>query len=334
MEDAVRAQKRVLVKCGAVSAALLIVVRGSCGLVWAAELPPAKPLVVPVLPYEKYTLPNGLEVILYENHKLPLVAVDLWYHVGPMNEMAGRTGFAHLFEHMMFEGSEHVGEKAHFKYLEGAGATDINGTTNYDRTNYFETLPSNQRELALWLESDRMGFLLETLDRAKLTNQRDVVRNEKRQGEGTPYVLADEAVGHLLFPKTHPYYGNVIGSHADIEAARLNDIRDFFEHYYTPNNASVAIAADFDRAKVKALVEKYFGPIPRGPEPEKPTVVTPPIETERRATVTDTVQLPRVSIAWLTPQAFKPGDAEAEFFIRVLGGGNNSRLYHKMVSDK
>jgi zinc protease len=323
--------RRFGVKCGAAMAALLI---GCASLARAAELPPAKPLVVPVLPYEKYTLPNGLEVILYENHKLPLVAVDLWYHVGPANEKPGRTGFAHLFEHMMFEGSEHVGEKAHIKYVEGAGATDINGTTDYDRTNYFETLPSNQLELALWLESDRMGFLLETLDRAKLTNQRDVVRNERRQGEGTPYELADEAVGHLLFPKTHPYYGNVIGSHADIEAARLNDVRDFFQHYYIPNNASVAIAGDFDRAKVKALVAKYFGPVPRGPAVEKPAVVTPPIDSERRATITDTVQLPRVSMAWLTPEAFKPGDAETDFFVRVLGGGKTSRLYRKLVYEQ
>jgi zinc protease len=330
----VTVKKLALMKCGALIAALLIVVGAGCAPAWTVDLPAAKPLVVPVLPYEKYTLPNGLVVILYENHKLPLVAVDLWYHVGPVNEKVGRTGFAHLFEHMMFEGSEHVGEKAHFKYLEGAGASGINGTTSYDRTNYFETLPSNQLELALWLESDRMGFLLETLDRAKLTNQRDVVRNERRQGEGTPYELADEEVGHLLFPKTHPYYGNVIGSHADIEAARLNDVRDFFQHYYTPNNASVAIAGDFDRAKVKALVDKYFGPIPRGPEVDKPALVTPPIESERRATVTDTVQLPRVSIAWLTPQAFKPGDAEADLFIRVLGGGKTSRLYRKLVYEQ
>src|ERR1700761_1678785 len=300
----------------------------------ASNLPAPKPLVVPKLAYEKYTLPNGLEVILYENHKLPLVAIDLWYHVGPANEKPGRTGFAHLFEHMMFEGSEHVGEKAHIRYLEGAGATDINGTTSYDRTNYFATLPSNQLELGLWLESDRMGFLLETLDRDKLTNQRDVVRNERRQGEGTPYDLADEAVGHLLFPKAHPYYGNVIGSHADIEAARLNDVRDFFAHYYIPNNASVAIAGDFDRTQEKALAEKYFGPIPRGPSVEKPSVATPEIESERRATVTDTVQLPRVSIAWLTPQAFKPGDADADFFVRILGGGKTSRLYRKLVYEQ
>jgi zinc protease len=323
--------RHLAMKCGV---AMVVLLLAGAGLARAAELPPAKPLIVPVLPYEKYTLPNGLDVILYENHKLPLVAVDLWYHVGPVNEKVGRTGFAHLFEHMMFEGSEHVGEKAHFKYLEGAGASDINGTTDFDRTNYFETLPSNQLELGLWLESDRMGFLLETLDRAKLTNQRDVVRNERRQGEGTPYELADEAVGHLLFPATHPYYGDVIGSHADIEAARLNDIRDFFEHYYTPNNASVAIAGDFDRAKVKALVEKYFGPIPRGPAVEKSAVVTPPIESERRATVTDTVQLPRVSMAWLTPVAFKPGDADADFFLRVLGSGKTSRLYRKLVYEQ
>ena len=272
-------KRRFSVNCAAAIVVLVMGFEVICGPARAADLPPAKPLVVPVLRYEKYTLPNGLEVILYENHKLPLVALDLWYHVGPVDEKAGRTGFAHLFEHMMFEGSEHVGEKAHIKYVEGAGASDINGTTDYDRTNYFETLPSNQLELGLWLESDRMGSLLETLDRAKLTNQRDVVRNELRQDDGMPYTLADEEVGHLLFPKTHPYYGNVIGSHADVEAARLNDVRDFFSHYYTPNNASIAIAGDIDRAKVKALVDKYFGPIPRGPVVDKPVVVTPPMET-------------------------------------------------------
>src|SRR5271163_4632284 len=308
LEAILTSWRRFEIKC---SAAMLLLLMGFPGLARTANLPPAKPLVVPVLPYQKYTLPNGLEVILYENHKLPLVAVDLWYHVGPMNEMAGRTGFAHLFEHMMFEGSEHVGEKAHFRYLEGAGATDINGTTWFDRTNYFETVPSNQLELALWLESDRMGFLLETLDKTKLTNQRDVVRNELRQDEGQPYDLADEEIYHQLFPKDHPYHANVIGSHADVEAARLNDVRDFFQHYYTPNNASIAIAGDFDPAKLRALLEKYFGPIPKGPEVDKVAVTTPAITSERSVTITDTVQLPRVSLAWLTPQAFKPGDAEA-----------------------
>ena len=296
--------------------------------------PPSKPLKVPPIKYEKYTLPNGLEVILHEDHRLPLVSVDLWYHVGPANEKAGRTGFAHLFEHMMFEGSEHVGEKAHFKYLEGAGASDINGTTSYDRTNYFETLPSNQAELGLWLESDRMGFLLETLDRTKLTNQRDVVRNELRQDEGQPYDVADEVVGHLLFPKTHPYYGNVIGSHADVEAARLNDVREFFHDYYTPNNSSIAIVGDFEPAKMKELVAKYFGPIPAGPPVPKVNIVTPPITVERRSTVTDTVQLPRLSIDWLTPEAFKPSDADTDMFVSILGGGKISRLYQKLVYEK
>jgi zinc protease len=300
----------------------------------ASDLPPSKPLKVPVIKYEDYKLANGLEVLTYENHRLPLVAVDLWYHVGPINERAGRTGFAHLFEHMMFEGSEHVGEKAHIKYLEGAGATDINGTTDFDRTNYFETLPSNQLELGLWLESDRMGFLLETLDRAKLTNQRDVVRNELRQDEGAPYDLADEQIYHQLFPKGHPYYAAVIGSHADVEAARLNDVRDFFQHYYTPNNASIAIAGDFDPAQLKALLERYFGPIPAGPPVDPINVVTPPITTERRVTITDTVQLPRISLAWLTPPFFQPGDADTDIFVSILGGGKSSRLYRKLVYEQ
>jgi zinc protease len=314
--------------------ALLVLGSAASALAAAPSLPRSKPLPVPTLKYEKYTLPNGLVVLLHEDHRLPLVAVDLWYHVGPVNEAAGRTGFAHLFEHMMFEGSEHVGEKAHFKYLEGAGASDINGTTDFDRTNYFETVPSNQLELALWLESDRMGFLLETLDRQKLTNQRDVVRNERRQGENTPYDVADEEVFHQLFPKSHPYYADVIGSHADIESARLNDVRDFFHHYYTPNNANLAIAGDFDAAKLKALIVKYFGPIPRGPEVPAVDVKTPPITSERRATVTDTVQLPRVYVAWLTPPAFTAGDADADLFMRVLGDGKSSRLYRKLVYEK
>ncbi len=299
-----------------------------------AKLPPTKPLKVPTLTYERYTLPNGLTVLLHEDHRLPLVAVDLWYHVGPVNESKGRTGFAHLFEHMMFEGSEHVGEKAHFRYLEGVGATDINGTTDFDRTNYFETVPSNETELALWLESDRMGFLLEKLDREKLTNQRDVVRNERRQGENQPYELSDEEIYHQLFPSDHPYYASVIGSHADIEAARLLDVRNFFHHYYTPNNANLAIAGDFDRAKLKQLVEKYFGPIPKGPEPPPVTVTTPPITSQKTVTVTDTVQLPRVSYAWLMPPAFQPGDADAEMLMEILGGGKASRLYRKLVYEK
>ena len=299
----------------------------------ASETP--SKLKIPEIKYETYTMPNGLQVILTEDHRLPIVGVDLWYHVGPVKERAGRTGFAHLFEHMMFEGSKHVGEKAHFKYLEGAGASDINGTTDFDRTNYFETLPSNQLELALWLESDRMGFLLDTLDREKLTNQRDVVRNERRQSvENQPYGLVDEALVHALFPKDHPYHANVIGSHQDVEAARLEDVRQFFKQYYAPNNATIAIAGDIDKAKTKALLDKYFGPIPKGPEVPKVDLITPDISSEKRITVTDTVQLPKVEFAWLTPQAFAPGDADAHFAAYILGGGKASRLYRKLVYEK
>jgi zinc protease len=216
----------------------------------ALASPTAPDNSLPTIQFEKYRLKNGLDVILSEDHRLPLVAVNMWYHVGPANERPGRTGFAHLFEHMMFEGSKHVGAKAHFKHLEAAGASSINGTTDFDRTNYFETLPSNQLELALWLESDRMGFLKDTLDREKLANQRDVVRNERRQStENAPYGLVEEAQYHTLFPKTHPYYASVMGSHADIEAARLADVREFHNQYYSPNNASMAIVGDFDKQR-------------------------------------------------------------------------------------
>lgn len=300
----------------------------------APLLPAATSLTVPDIAFQKYTLPNGLTVITHEDHRLPLVAVDLWYHVGPLNERPGRTGFAHLFEHMMFEGSEHVGEKAHFKYVESAGGTDINGTTNFDRTNYFETLPSNQLEVGLWLESDRMGFLMEGLDRTRLTNQRDVVRNERRQGEGSPYRVAGEALIHELFPKEHPYYGSVIGSHADIEAARLNDVREFHQQFYTPNNATLSIAGDFDPGSLKGLLAKYFGPIPQGPPVPPVHVETPPITSQRRTAVTDTVQLPQLQIGWLTAPLYTQEDADLYFAIAILGGQKASRLETLLVHDR
>jgi zinc protease len=284
--------------------------------------------------FEKVRLPNGLEVILRPDHRLPIVAVNLWYHVGPANETRGRTGFAHLFEHMMFQGSGHVPEDGHFRLLEGAGASLINGTTDFDRTNYLEDLPSNQLELALWLESDRMGFLLDRLDATMLANQQDVVRNERRQSvENAPYGLVEEHLWHLLFPEGHPYYASVIGSHEDIQAARLEDVRDFFRRYYAPNNASIAIVGDFDVEPTKKLVEKYFGSIPAGPPVPKIEVVTPPLVDERRAVVTDQVELPRLLMAWLSPPIFQAGDAEAEMAARILGGGKASRLYKKLVYD-
>ncbi len=287
------------------------------------------------LDYEKYTLPNGLEVILRKDSRVPMVAVNLWYHVGPANETAGLTGFAHLFEHMMFQGSGHIPDDAHFKLLEAAGASHINGTTDFDRTNYMEDLPSNQLELALWLESDRMGFLLDKLDQPKLSNQQDVVRNERRQSvENAPYGLVEEEMWHQLFPKGHPYYASVIGSHEDIQNAKLADVRGFFARYYVPNNASLVIVGDIDPVKTKAMVEKYFGSIPRGADVPPITATTPPITAERRVTVNDKVELPRVYMAWIAPPIFKPGDAEATVLARILGGGKASRLYKSLVYDQ
>jgi zinc protease len=299
-----------------------------------AAVKPA-PLEVPQLKFEKYKLENGLEVILSEDHRLPMVAVNLWYHVGPANELPGRTGFAHLFEHMMFEGSKHVPGNAHFHLLEAAGASDINGTTEFDRTNYFETLPSNQLELALWLESDRMGYLPDKLDQANLSNQQDVVRNERRQSvENAPYGIVEEGGFHQLFPKGHPYYGEVIGSHEDIQSAKLEDVRNFFKLYYAPNNASLAIVGDFKPEQAKELVEKYFGPLKRGEPVPKIKVSTPPITAEKRVVIQDNVQLPRVYFGWLTSPIYKPGDAEADLSALVLGGGKSSRLYKKLVYEK
>ncbi len=292
-------------------------------------------LALPTIKFEKYTLANGLVVILSEDHRLPLVSTNIWYHVGPANEIAGRTGFAHLFEHMMFEGSKHVPGNAHIRFLEAAGASDLNGTTDFDRTNYFETLPSNQLELALWLESDRMGYLPDKLDQASLTNQQDVVRNERRQSiENSPYGIVEEGVFHMLFPKTHPYHADVMGSHADIQAAKLEDVRNFFKLYYAPNNASLAIVGDFDPAQAKQWVEKYFGPLKRGAPVPKIAAVTPPITAERRAVIHDQVELPRVYMAWLTSPSFKPGDSDADLASDILGGGKPSRLYKKLVYEK
>jgi zinc protease len=314
--------------------ALLVVV----GLVLSASQPSTqarRTSDVPQLTFEKITLPNGLEVILSPKRGLPMVAVNLWYHVGPANEAAGRTGFAHLFEHMMFQSSLHVPEDSHFKLLEAAGASDINGTTDYDRTNYFQTVPSNQIELALWLESDRMGYLLEKVTQASLSNQQDVVRNERRQSvENQPYGLADEAAVQLMFPKGHPYHGNVIGSHEDIQAVKLEDVHSFFRQYYAPNNASLAIVGDFDVAQAKALVTKYFGTFKRGPAVPAVKADTPKITSERRQTVQSRVQLPRVTMVWITPPIFQPGDAEADVAAQVLGGGRSSRLYKKLVYEK
>ena len=322
-------------------AALLAALLGSCIPVIpatpAAAQAPAKSAAsdLPKVPFEKYTLANGLEVILSRDAGTPLVAVNLWYHVGPADEEPGRTGFAHLFEHMMFQCSRHVPCDSHFKILEGAGASEINGTTDFDRTNYFQTVPANQLELALWLESDRMGWLLDTLTLDSFMNQQDVVRNERRQSvENAPYGMAQEELFHLLFPKEHPYYASVIGSHADIQAATLENVKSFFKQFYTPNNATLAIVGDFDPSAARALVEKYFGTIKRGPEVRRHQVATPPITGERRAVVKDAVELEQVQMGWITPPAFAAGSADGDACAQLLGGGKSSRLYKSLVYEK
>jgi zinc protease len=287
---------------------------------------------IPQIAFDKYTLPNGLQVILVEDKRLPLVAVNVWYHVGPANEAPGLTGFAHLFEHMMFAGSKHLPRGLADRLMEGAGASDSNGSTDYDRTNYYDTVPSNQLELALWVHADRMGYLLDVLDQKSLTNQQDVVRNERRDTvENEPYGIVEEALNHALFPPDHPYRASVIGSHADIQNAKLEDVREFFTRYYGPNNASIVIAGDIDKVKTRAMVAKYFGSLRRGPAVVRPTVKTPPITSERRLVVPDRVELPRVYMGWLTPPAYQPGDAELAVAAQILAGGKSSRLYKSLV---
>jgi zinc protease len=290
--------------------------------------------VTPRIQFEKYALPNGLEVILHEDHSTPIVTVDTWYHVGSGDEQVGRTGFAHLFEHIMFMGSQNVPVGAFDQMLEAAGA-DNNGSTTEDRTNYYENLPSNALALALWLDADRMGFLLPTMDLAKLNLQRDVVKNERRQRvDNQPYGRADETILAALYPKTHPYSWPVIGSMADLSAASLDDVKNFFRTYYAPNNATVVIAGDFDPAAVKKLVAQYFGPIPRGPTVKRrmtvPAVVIP---RDKFIVLEDKVQLPRLFYTWPTVKAFAPDDAALDILALVLANDKNSRLYKKLVYD-
>ncbi len=289
----------------------------------------------PSIAFEKYSLDNGLEVILHEDHSLPLVAVNLWYHVGAYNEVAGRTGFAHLFEHMMFQGSAHVGDDRHFAVLETIGASEINGTTGFDRTNYFETVPANHLETALWLESDRMGFLLQSLDQAKLDNQRGVVQNERRQSyEAAPYGLAEEKLWQTLFPLPHPYHGMVIGSMEDIGAASVEDVQNFFSTWYAPANATLALVGDFDKAQAKALVEKYFGSLPKVAKPAYPEVKAVAVDKAVELEFVETVgNLPKVYMAWLTPPFLTADDATADVLGSVLSSGKASRLNKKLVRE-
>ena len=302
------------------SLALLVVP----ALVFADELPP--------LTIETFTLPNGLNVILHEDHDLPVVAVDVWYHVGSKNEKPGRTGFAHLFEHMMFQGSEHH-DTDYFLPLQRIGGR-VNGSTTEDRTNYWENVPSDQLELALWLESDRMGWLLPSMTQERLDNQRDVVKNEKRQGENNPYALVRQLLPPLLYPEGHPYHWTVIGSMDDLSAASLEDVKDFFRLYYAPNNASLCIAGDFDPAVARSLVEKYFGPIPAGQPVERVEAWVPALDGEHRALAEDKVDLARLYLTWHSPGYFQPGEADLDLLATILADGKNSRLYRALVHDR
>jgi zinc protease len=283
------------------------------------------------IPYTQFTLANGLTVIVHEDHSVPLVTVNMWYHVGSGREKPDRTGFAHLFEHLMFEGSAHVKEGEFDTLLEGAGGAN-NGSTNPDRTNYWIDVPSNAVELALFLESDRMGWLLDVMSPERVDGQRDVVKNERRQGiENAPYGNASIVLDEMLYPKGHPYHWPTIGYMEDLTAASYEDVVDFFRRYYAPNNASLVLAGDIDAGRARQLAEKWFGDIkPR--DPVQPLDVPPAIltSTEKR-TITDRVQLPRLYLGWVTPAQLRPGDAALDFVAQVLAGGKNSRLYRRLV---
>ena len=284
--------------------------------------------------YEKHTLDNGLEVVLYKDKSLPIVSVNLWYKVGSANETNSKTGFAHLFEHMMFQGSENIPKEMHFKYIEEAGG-NLNGSTSFDRTNYYETLPSNSLELALWLESDRMGFLLEALTQEKLDNQKDVVMNERRQRyDNQPYGLSWEIIFSNLFPENHPYHWPTIGWMKDIEKFELADVGEFFKTYYSPNNASLVVGGDIEYNSALELVKKYFDEIPKGnPVPEicVPKVV---LKENKKIVHEDNVQLSKLYLTWETTKLYDTDDATLDILSDVLTGSKNGWLSKSLVFDK
>ncbi len=284
------------------------------------------------LPYAKRTLANGLDVLVHEDRHVPIVAVNLWYHVGSKNEQPGRTGFAHLFEHLMFEGSEHH-NTGYFAPLQQAGAL-LNASTNTDRTNYWEVVPTGALDLALWMESDRMGYLLPALTRERFETQRDVVLNERRQHyENRPYGFAMMALTSALFPPDHPYHWPTIGAAEDIRAMDVEDVQAFFRTYYHPGNASLALAGDIGAERAYELAEKYFGEIPGGTRPDTMDVPAS-LSREQRIMLEDRVELPRIYMAWHSPAMFAEGDAEADLLADLLANGKTSRLYRTLVYDR
>jgi len=290
---------------------------------------------LPQLEFEKYTLPNGLEVILHEDHRTPEVAVEVWYKTGSRDEWPGRTGFAHLFEHVMFQGTKHIPEDKYFEYLQKAGASNVNGSTSQDRTNYFEVVPSNQLELALWLESERMGFLLERPGfKETLDNQRDVVKNERRQRtENRPAGLLSKVLLEALYPPDHPYFHEVIGSMEDLSAASVDDVKNFFRIYYAPGNATLTIAGDFDKARTKELIAQYFGPIPPGGTVPRRAAPEVRLTASKRISMEAKIQQPQLWVAYPSPANFAPGDRELDVLANILGNGKSSRLYKRLVYD-
>ena len=284
------------------------------------------------LPYSKRTLANGLDVIVHEDHHVPIVAVNIWYHVGSKNERPGRTGFAHLFEHLMFEGSEHH-NTGYFPPLQQAGAS-LNGSTNTDRTNYWEVVPTSAIDRALWMESDRMGYLLPALTRERFETQRDVVLNERRQNyENRPYGMAIMALTAALYPPDHPYSWTTIGSADDIRAMQLEDVQAFFRTYYHPSNASLVLAGDIETPRAFELAEQYFGGLQPG-SPPLPVIATASLSREQRLVLEDRVELPRLYIAWLSPAMFAADDAELDLAADLLANGKTSRLYRTLVYDR
>jgi zinc protease len=285
------------------------------------------------IPYTSFTLPNGLRVILHEDHSVPMVTVNMWYHVGSARERSGRTGFAHLFEHLMFMGSGHVKPGEFDEWLEASGG-DNNGSTENDRTNYWINVPANSLELALFLESDRMGYLLDSMTPKTVDAQRDVVKNERRQSvENRPYGMAEVVLGEMLYPDGHPYHWPVIGYMDDLTAASYDDVVAFFKRYYAPSNASLVVAGDLEAASARRLVEKWFGDVKPAAPPEPLAIPGVALTAVQKKTITDRVQLPRVFLAWLTPRHFEPGDAALDMVADILAGGKNSRLYKRLVYD-
>jgi zinc protease len=281
------------------------------------------------LPFTKHTLANGLDVIVHEAHQVPIVAVNVWYHVGSKNERLGRTGFAHLFEHLMFEGSEHH-RAGYFPPLQQAGAL-LNGSTNTDRTNYWEVVPTSAIDLALWMESDRMGYLLPAVTPERFETQRDVVLNERRQNyENRPYGMALMAITSTLFPPDHPYHWMTIGAAEDIKAMHLDEVQEFFRAYYHPANASLTIAGDIERARAIELADSYFGDLSPGPRPARMSA-TAALRREHHLLLEDRVELPRVYIAWHSPAMYGDGDAEMDLLADLLANGKTSRLYRTLV---